>query len=118
MFPNSSNELWGITVQTSYVEGWCHQNLVYMSPKLFLQTDKEISEKENFFVKHSVTEIFQREHFSGRGLSEPPGTQLSYEWVAKTFFDCVLFAPSQLRATKCDPLAKLRGVQKTYLPQF
>ena len=43
----------------------------------FLQTHKEISEKRNFFVNPSVTENFQREHFSGRVLSEIPQTQVS-----------------------------------------
>ena len=41
-----------------------------------LQTDKEICEKQKLFV-NSITENFQRENFSGRGLSEPPRTQLS-----------------------------------------
>ena len=49
-------KLGGITVQSSYVEGRWHQNWAYTSPKLFLQTDKEISEKNrNFFTLRPVT---------------------------------------------------------------
>ena len=47
----------GITVQTSYWESRGHQNCWYTSPILFLGgTDKEISEKRNFFCKSLRTQ--------------------------------------------------------------
>ena len=42
--------IWGKTVQTNYVDGRWHQIKAYTSPKLFLQTDKEISENRNFLL--------------------------------------------------------------------
>ena len=49
-----------------------------------------------FFVNRSATRNFQRENFSGWGLSQPPRTQLSeylYERGVE-FFDSVLPAQS------------------------
>ena len=45
--------------------------------QFFLQVAIEIGEEWIFFVNRSVTENFQHENFSGRGVSEPPRTQLS-----------------------------------------
>ena len=47
-------KLWGITVQTSYVEGRWHQTWADTNPKLFF-ADKEIIEKQNFFTLRPVT---------------------------------------------------------------
>ena len=41
----------------------------------FWGTDKEISEKRNFFVNRSVPENFQKENFSGQVPSESLRTQ-------------------------------------------
>ena len=67
-------------------------------------------QKSLFFVKLSVTQNFLRENFAERGLSEPPGTQLSeylYERRVQKYFDRVLVAQSQLRATKHNLFAKI-----------
>ena len=95
------------------MEGRWHQNCGYTSPILFLGTDKEISEKRNFFVNPS--ENFQCEHFSGRVLSEIPQTQVSqylYKRGVQIFFDRILVAWSWLRAAKCDQLEKNKRCYK------
>ena len=54
----------------------------------FWGTDKEISEKRNFFVNRSVTENFQRKNFSGQVPVESLRTQASdyqYERGVKKF---------------------------------
>ena len=59
-------KVWSITVQTSYWEGQWHQNCGYTSPILFFGgTDKEISEKRNFFVNRSVPKNFNGKIFRG-----------------------------------------------------
>ena len=76
----------------------------------FLGTDKEISEKRNFFVNCSVPKNFQRENFSGQVPTESLRTQDSenvYERWVQQMFDPVLVARSWVSATKWDPLAKL-----------
>ena len=50
MTPGCYLRIWGIKVQTSYVEGQWHQNGGYKSPQLFLQTDKEISEQRKYLT--------------------------------------------------------------------
>ena len=84
---------------------WVHE------PDTFLgHTDKEISEKWNFFVNHSVPENFQWENFSGQVHTESLHTQDSeniFERWMKQIFYPVLVAQSWVSATKCGPLAKL-----------
>ena len=59
-------KVWGITVQTSYVEGRWHQNWVRSSPaKKKTQVAVEFREKWKFFVNRSVPENFQWENFFG-----------------------------------------------------
>ena len=98
---------------TSYWEGRGHQNFGYTlhRPDTFLGgADKEISEKQNFFVNRSVPENFQLENFLGQVPTESFCTKDSenvYErWVQQSFYP-VLVSRSWVSATKCDPLAKL-----------
>ena len=49
---------------------WVHEPDTF-----FLEAAREISEKWNFFVKHSVPENFQREIFSGPVPTESLRTQ-------------------------------------------
>ena len=87
----------------------------------FLQTHKEISEKRNIFVNPSVTENFQREHFSGRvcrnrhGLSFP---NISLRKGGTKLVDRVLLAQSRLRVTKRDLLVKTWEPFKNYSADF
>ena len=76
----------------------------------FLDTDKKINEKWNFFVNHSVSENFQRENFSGQVPTESLRTQDSenvYERWVQQMFDPVLVGRSWVSATKWGLLAKL-----------
>ena len=76
----------------------------------FSGTNKEISEKWNFFVKRSIPENFGRENFSGQVPTESLRTQDSenvYERWVQQIFDPVLVARSWVSAKKWGPLAKL-----------
>ena len=76
----------------------------------FLGTDKEISEKQNFFVNHSIPKIFQWGYFSGQVPTEPLRIQDSenlYERGVQIFFDPVLVGRSRVNGTKCGPSAKI-----------
>ena len=91
-------------------EGRLHQNCGYTSPILFFGTDKEISEKRNFFVNRSVPENFQRKKFSGQVPTESLRTQDSenvYERWVQQIFDPVSVGRSWMSAKKWGPLAKL-----------
>ena len=76
----------------------------------FLEASRDISEKRNFFVNHSVPENFQREKFSGQVPTESLHTQDSenvYErWVQQIFYP-VSVGRSWISAKKWGPLAKL-----------
>ena len=69
----------------------------------------------NFFINRSVSENFQWEIFSGQMPTESLGTQDSGK-IKKNY--PVLVARSRVSATKCGPLAKIRGVEKVYLLKF
>ena len=91
-------KVWGITIQTSYWEGQWHQNCGYTSPILFLGTDKEISEKRNFFVNCSIPKNFQRENFPGQVATESLRTKDSenlYERGVQKIVDPDLVAQSE-----------------------
>ena len=68
--------------------------------------DKEISEKRNFFVYHSVPKNFQGENFPGQVPRNPYALRIQKQGVQQIFYP-VCVARSQARAAKCDPLAKI-----------
>ena len=79
--------------------------------------DKEISELQKFFTLRAVT----RKRWEilgwviiGQMMADAKGTKRLFgeNWL-QVSFDCVLVTRSRLRAAKCDPLAKIRGVKTT-----
>ena len=69
----------------------------------------------------SLRTHFQWENFSGQVPTESLRTQDSenvYERWVQHNFDPVLVARSWVSATKCGPLAKIRGVKKSTYPNI
>ena len=104
--------LGGITVQISYMEGRCHQNWVRSS---FCKWKWKYV-KNGFFHKSLCHRKFAAWNFFGDGdyrTAMDSAFRISIWKGGTKFFDRVLVAWSQSRATKYDPLAKLWGVQKS-----
>ena len=92
---------------------WVHEPNTF-----FGGADKEISEKQNFFVNRSVPKNFQWENFSGhtpRRSLRTTDSEKRFEKLSKKYLDPVLVTKSQVSATKCGPLAKLWAVKKSPL---
>ena len=90
-------KVWGITVQTSYVEGRWHQNWVRSRPaKKKTRVAMEFREKWKFFVNRSVPESLRTQD-----------SENVYERWVQQIFDPVLPARSWEMPVKCELPAKI-----------
>ena len=103
-------KVWGITAQTSYWEGWWHQNCGYTSPILFLGVRTRKSVKSG---------TFQWENFSGQAVMESLFTRDSKnlnERGVQKLWPCF----GHWKLGECDQtrsVSKIMRCKKVYLPK-
>ena len=105
-------KLWGITLQTSYVEGRWHQNRAHRSPlHFFIECARKFEKKWFFWVKRSVLENFLLLS-STHGILTHSGFRKCncFGWPSLSFE--VTAAQNVVIGQKLEVLQKIRGVTK------
>ena len=108
--------LWGIMLQTSYVEGCWHQNWVHTSPlHFFIECARKFKKKSDFLGKTLCTRKFSTGKFFGastHGILTYSGFRKCncFGWPSLRFE--VTVAQNEVIGQKLEVLQKIRGVTK------